>query len=222
MVLKQKVCLLLLIFSDYSLSAMYDVTTGSFLCDMTVSLPGVLALNAPWSCPTASQVAAKTWCTPWSGVLCSATKNIISIDLNFRQLQGSMPNSLGKMSTLKFLYLQNNFISGTIPPSVGNLSSLVGLRLENNLLEGTVPMSLTKLRRLTVLNLNSNYLTGSLPSGFAEQTFNDDASETPSSFNKLSHYPTSQPTGRPSGQPTSQPSKYPVVHNTKVYYKILS
>lgn len=213
MVLKQKInhCLLLLIFSDYSLSAMYNVTTGSFLCDMTANFPGVLALNVPWSCPTAVQIAAKTWCTPWSGVLCSATKNIISIDLNSKRLQGSMPNSFGKLSTLKFLYLQNNLISGTIPPSVGNLSSLLGLRLENNLLEGTVPMSLTKLRRLTVLNLNANYLTGSFPSGFAGQTYNDDASETPSSFNKLSHYPTSQPTGQPSRQPTSQPSKNPIV-----------
>jgi Leucine rich repeat len=203
-------CLLFLIFLDYSSSAMYNVTTGSFLCDMTVSMPGVLALNVPWSCPTATQIAAKTWCTPWSGVLCSATKNIISIDLNLKRLQGFMPNSFGKLSTLKYLYLQNNFISGTIPPSIGNLSSLLGLRLDNNLLEGTVPKSLTKLRRLTVLNLNANYLTGSLPSGFAEQTYNDDASETPSSFNKLSHYPTSQPTSRPSGQPTSQPSKHQI------------
>lgn len=212
MVLKQKIihCLLLLIFSDYSSSAMYNVTTGLFLCDMAASLPGVRALNVPWSCPTTAQIAAKTWCTPWSGVICSATKNIISIDLNSKRLQGSMPNSFGKLSTLRSLYLQNNFISGTIPPSVGNLSFLQGLRLENNLLEGTVPKSLTKLRRLTLLNVNANYLTGSFPSGFAGQTYNDDAPETPSTFNKLTHYPTSQPTGQPSRQPTSQPSKNPI------------
>lgn len=210
MVLKQKIsrCFFLILLSDYSSSAMYNITTGLFLCDMTTSLPGVLGLSVPWRCPTTAQITAKSWCDPWSGLLCSATKNIISIDLSSKQLEGFLPNSLGKVSTLKYLYLQQNLISSTIPPSVGNLSSLLGLRLENNLLEGTVPMSLTKLRRLTVLNLNANYLMGSIPNGFAAQTYNDDNYDMASSFDELSHYPTSQPTGQPSRQPTSQPSKY--------------
>lgn len=199
--------------TTYSNSAkvMYNVTTGEFLCDMTKSIPGVLMLGIPWSCPDTSQVNAKAWCSPWTGLLCSGgASSIVQIDLSSFGLSGSIPNSIGTMSTLKYLLLQTNNLVGTIPPSMGNLTSLLTLRLETNSLEGTVPNSLTKLGRLNVLNVNDNYLTGTLPSGFAAVTYNDDGASTTSSFNEL--------TRLPSYLPTSEPSEFLVYSSDKTNF----
>lgn len=164
-------------------------------------MPGVLGLSTAWACPEASQISAKAWCSPpWSGLLCTdaPANNIVEINLNSLGLGGSIPFSIGMMSTLKYLYLQTNNIGGTIPPSLGNLTSLLTLRLESNSLEGTVPNSLTKLSKLKVLNVNDNYLTGTLPSGFSADIFNDDGEGSKTSFNELTHIPSLSPTLKPS------------------------
>lgn len=184
-----------------SVNVMYNVTTGKFLCDMTKSIPAVLSLSTPWVCPDTSQISANAWCSPaWLGLLCSdPAKNIVEIDLNSLGLRGSIPNSIGTISTLRRLFLQTNNIVGTIPPSLGNLTSLLSLRLEANSLEGTVPNTLTKLTQLKVLNVNDNYLTGTLPSGFASDVFNnDDGGATKTTLNELTYVPSFSPTLKPS------------------------
>jgi hypothetical protein len=132
-------------------------------------------------------------------LLCSGAPgdNIIQIDLNSLGLSGSIPNSIGMVSTLTSLSLQTNNIFGTIPPSLGNLTFLESLHLEKNSLEGTVPNSLTKLSQLKVLNVNDNYLTGTLPSGFTSETINDDGGGF-TSFDERTHIPSFSPTLTPS------------------------
>ena len=188
----------------------YNITTANVLCNMTAAMPRLLLLLSPWKCPTSAQIRSRDWCSPqWTGILCGGDiqQKIIQFDLNAQSISGSIPSVIGKLTSLRYLYFQDNSIAHTIPSSLGKLSSLITLRLDSNSLEGTVPRSLTDLKSLTTLNLNNNYLTGSMPSGFASTTYNDDGASTATSFNQLTYFPTSQPTGQPSRQPTSQPSK---------------
>ena len=52
---------------------------------------------------------------------------------------------------------------GTLPSSLGNLTSLLSLSLTSNLLYGTAPPSLIDLNALTFLSLQDNFFTGALP-----------------------------------------------------------
>jgi Leucine rich repeat len=65
-----------------------------------------------------------------------------------------------------------NRLTGTIPSELGKLSSLRGLFLENNKLSGTVPAELSGLTRITTVNIGANDFTGSLPFQLCE-VFNE-------------------------------------------------
>lgn len=183
----------------------YNVTTAIVLCNMTTSIPKLRSLTVPWSCPNASSIHLYTWCK-WTGVVCNTRKQITSLTLMRNSLAGSLPSSLGQLTSLnRYLWIYDNQISGTIPSSLSSLTKLLSLRLDDNMLSGSAPSSLSHLTKLETLNLNNNYLTGTLPS-HTSATYNDDGQGSLSTFNQLTHYPTSQPTGQPSRQPTSQPS----------------
>jgi PT repeat len=190
----------------------YNQTTAVVLCDMITSLPRLKTLKVPWSCPDASAIKSITWCTQrWTGINCNTKKLVISLTLGNQSLVGSIPRTIGLLTSLnKYLWINYNHISGSIPTSIGNLTSLTSIRFDHNSLSGTVPRTLTRLSKLKTLNVNDNYLTGSLPT-LSQVTYNDDEGSSVTTFTQLTHYPTSQPTSQPSGQPTSQPSKQKVL-----------
>ncbi|XP_057829292.2 receptor-like protein 47 [Cryptomeria japonica] len=78
-------------------------------------------------------------------------------------LNGEIPPSLGKIQSLTYLYLSSNFLTGNIPSELGNLSSLVELDLSSNFLSGNIPSELGKLSSLKDLYLHSNLLSGNIP-----------------------------------------------------------
>jgi hypothetical protein len=49
------------------------------------------------------------------------------LDLSNNELTGSIPPSIGKLFSLRYLYLNNNHLSGSIPSSLGNLKDNLGL-----------------------------------------------------------------------------------------------
>ncbi|KAJ0537933.1 putative non-specific serine/threonine protein kinase [Helianthus annuus] len=79
------------------------------------------------------------------------------------ELNGSIPESLGRLTGLTDLDLQSNLLTGPIPESLGRLTGLTHLNLQSNLLTGPIPESLGRLTGLTHLNLQSNLLTGPIP-----------------------------------------------------------
>ncbi|GLJ40876.1 hypothetical protein SUGI_0845600 [Cryptomeria japonica] len=81
----------------------------------------------------------------------------------FREIKGGIPFSIGKLTRLKQLYLENNKLTGVIPPSIGNLTQLQTLSLNGNRLGGEIPKEIGKLRQLIQLNLAKNRLTGPIP-----------------------------------------------------------
>ena len=103
------------------------------------------------------------WCS-YVGVTCdtatesSTYASVIFIYLPQRRLTGTLPSSIGNLTSLSYVDLGANSLTGTIPSSVGSLTSLSQLFLDNNQLTGTIPSTLNNLY-LAYLVLSYNYLT---------------------------------------------------------------
>jgi hypothetical protein len=81
-------------------------------------------------------------------------------------LEGSIPSSIGSLSNLEWLYLQENALTGSIPTSLGDLSMLRGLYLSKNKLDGVIPATLRYLKYLKYLRFDNNQLSGPIPASF--------------------------------------------------------
>ena len=68
----------------------------------------------------------------WSGIVLDFSGKVVSINLTFNNLTGKLPNSLGNMSNLKQLQLENNHLIGNVPVSLASLKSLTNLDVSNN------------------------------------------------------------------------------------------
>ncbi len=83
--------------------------------------------------------------------------------LNDNILYGSIPNELGSLINLKILCLHQNSLTGAIPVDLGNLSALTRLELYQNRLSGNIPTELGNLSNLQVLRLDHNQFGGNVP-----------------------------------------------------------
>ncbi|PPR93978.1 hypothetical protein GOBAR_AA26685 [Gossypium barbadense] len=84
-----------------------------------------------------------------------SNNTLADLDLSSNNLQGNLPDSLGKLKYLRCLRLAQNSFSGSLPWSIGNLSSLTILDLSFNSMNGTVLQNigqLTSLSEFTVRN----------------------------------------------------------------------
>merc|ERR1712086_135335 len=91
----------------------------------------------------------------WTGVRCDNTTHRVT-ELFVAE------DTLPKVPT------GDKFLQGTIPESIGLLTSLTNLQLDNNNLTGSIPNSIGKLKKLTHLFLNGNQLTSWDPSSGAQ------------------------------------------------------
>ncbi|XP_057770726.1 receptor-like protein EIX1 [Salvia miltiorrhiza] len=83
------------------------------------------------------------------------------LNLQFNQLSGTLIDQLGEFKSLERLFLNKNSFSGTIPRSLGKLSSsLQVLGLSRNEFTGDLPDSLGQLRNLERLHIGGNKLEG--------------------------------------------------------------
>ena len=81
------------------------------------------------------------------------------IDLEFDNLQGTIPDELGLLTALTVLSLCNNGgLIGTIPTQLGLLTALKELHLWTNQLTGTVPTHLAQLTALEQMDVDENQL----------------------------------------------------------------
>ncbi|KAJ9160184.1 hypothetical protein P3X46_025608 [Hevea brasiliensis] len=102
---------------------------------------------------------------------------LTSIDLSGNKFTGEIPQSIGKLKSLKLLNLSHNQLTGNIQPSLGNLSNLESLDLSSNLLVGRIPMQLTYLTFLEVFRVSYNQLEGPIPVGKQFNTFDNTSYE---------------------------------------------
>ncbi|KAM3689884.1 hypothetical protein ACJW31_09G079400 [Castanea mollissima] len=98
-----------------------------------------------------------------------------SIDVSCNNLNGTIPEEIGKLKSLLVLNFSHNALTGHIPPSMGNLTMLESLDLSSNQLRGKIPMQLSDLTFLAVLNLSFNQLVGQIPQGNQFDTFLEDS-----------------------------------------------
>ncbi len=93
--------------------------------------------------------------------------NLIYLILDNNYLTGTIPSTIGNIYYLQFFYCNNNQLSGKIPTSIGSLSKMQEMRLDNNQLTGIIPSSLGNLTELYLLNLSDNELKGWIPSSLS-------------------------------------------------------
>ncbi|XP_057961102.1 protein NSP-INTERACTING KINASE 1 [Malania oleifera] len=120
----------------------------------------------------------------WTMVTCSPDSLVIGLGTPSQNLSGTLSPSIGNLTNLQIVLLQNNNISGPIPSELGKLSRLHTLDLSTNFFTGEIPTSLAELKSLQYLRLNNNSLSGEIPSSLANMTqleFLD------ISYNNLSH-----------------------------------
>eukprot|EP00521_Asterionellopsis_glacialis_P010921 CAMPEP_0195305488 /NCGR_PEP_ID=MMETSP0707-20130614/36357_1 /TAXON_ID=33640 /ORGANISM="Asterionellopsis glacialis, Strain CCMP134" /LENGTH=488 /DNA_ID=CAMNT_0040369627 /DNA_START=51 /DNA_END=1517 /DNA_ORIENTATION=- len=138
-------------------------------------------------------------CTEWKGIFCTSRGQVYQISLENNGLTGALPpelamlqqmeildcttnllymegpqlEPLAKLSNLKTLLLDDNYITTNhgLPDFLTSLSHLEKLRLSYNLLDGTLdPQTLGALTKLTHLEVESNFLQGSIPPAFGQMT----------------------------------------------------
>jgi Leucine-rich repeat (LRR) protein len=106
--------------------------------------------------------------------------------LESNALQGSIPDTVEKLTKLEVLILSSNMMDGSLPDELGNLTDLrkfilvinvmlclrfetltfarTGvLELANNTFIGVIPADLANLSRLEVLDLSGNNFSGTVP-----------------------------------------------------------
>ncbi|KAF4376885.1 hypothetical protein G4B88_018425 [Cannabis sativa] len=116
------------------------------------------------------------------------------LHFNKNKLSGPIPEKLfsSKVKLLHILFDGNQF-TGTIPSTIGHVTTLEVLRLDRNDLSGEVPSNLNNLINMNELNLAFNKLNGSFPdlTGMNKLNYLDlsnntfDATEPPTWFSSL-------------------------------------
>lgn len=106
----------------------------------------------------------------WSGVGCgeviatdgeTVEERVVSLELDSKQLEGSLSPAIGWLSELKSLSLAHNMLVGKIPKDIAACLKLEYLDLRGNKLSGPIPSELN-LRRLKELHLSENHFSGEL------------------------------------------------------------
>ena len=86
----------------------------------------------------------------WYGVKVENDK-IVEINLQFNNLQGTLPQEIGNLIYLRKMNLGFNKLAGTLPSSIKNLKDLKNLELFMNGFDGAIPTELGELKNLETL-----------------------------------------------------------------------
>src|SRR5450755_1157933 len=104
--------------------------------------------------------------TNWFGVTLTGTR-LGGLALGRNNLVGTIPFTIGNLTSLTNLNLSFNRLTGGIPTALSNLqNSLIQLNLSNNQFSGTIPSGFVNLINLNAFDLSANQLTGPIPAGF--------------------------------------------------------
>lgn len=84
------------------------------------------------------------------------------LDLQGNLLEGFIPNTLGRMTSLTYLFIGNNPLQSLVPP-LNQLDRLKVLSLQGLGLTGQIPSWLVYMGSLELLDLSNNNLEGTIP-----------------------------------------------------------
>eukprot|EP00727_Mastigamoeba_balamuthi_P004624 m51a1_g1416 putative low quality protein: tenascin-x (2078) ;mRNA; f:40510-48712 len=101
----------------------------------------------------------------WFGVGCDSNDNVISLNLGYNNLGGTLPAAFFcSQPYMQFLFLQNNKISGTIPSTVNCLSATSHVYLFKNQFSGELPAAIGAFPSVQKLYIERNSISGTIPS----------------------------------------------------------
>ena len=161
---------------EYHVASIVDSVERSLFTTQPTwcSFKGVTCGSIPGTSSYASVVSINLFYQRLVGSLPASISNfqsLTSFDVRFNSLSGPIPTAIGDWGVgLKFLGLESNRFSGTIPSNLYALKSLVGLNLGSNSLVGTIPSALGNWASLTTLYLGGNFLTGTIPPSISTLT----------------------------------------------------
>ncbi|KAL5224916.1 hypothetical protein ABZP36_011555 [Zizania latifolia] len=107
----------------------------------------------------------------WTMITCSPENLVTSLEAPSQHLSGLLAPSIGNLTNLETVLLQNNNITGPIPEEIGKLANLKTLDLSSNQFYGEIPSSVGHLESLQYLDLSYNNLSGPMPGSLA-RTYN--------------------------------------------------
>ena len=109
------------------------------MCSLSSSL---LIASTPaiygWSCAGIHPVSSVC---DWSGIRCESGV-VTEINLSKKELHGSLPYSIGMLSSISSILFANSSLGGSIPSTLSLLTRLVYLDFHSTLLSGSLPNSL--------------------------------------------------------------------------------
>ncbi|KAK6774562.1 hypothetical protein RDI58_029801 [Solanum bulbocastanum] len=88
---------------------------------------------------------------------------LFCLDLKFNSLQGPLPSSICKISSLEFLDLSRNNFSNSVPHCLGSMASLTVLDLRRNNFTGSLPPLCAHSTSLSTIVVNGNRFEGPVP-----------------------------------------------------------
>lgn len=112
-----------------------------------------------------SWISDPCYVIPWDGIGCDKSSSVIrisEINLSGMNLTGSIPQSIGRLTALVNVSLDNNQLTGPLP-NFSSLTMLERLHLRNNNLSGGLPEWLSELKNLKELFIENNNFTGVIP-----------------------------------------------------------
>ncbi|KAK3031789.1 hypothetical protein RJ639_036941, partial [Escallonia herrerae] len=87
----------------------------------------------------------------WTMVTCSPDNLVIGLGTPSQNLSGTLSPSIGNLTNLQIVLLQNNNLTGSLPSELGKLPKLKTLDLSDNFFTGEIPSSLSNLKSLEYL-----------------------------------------------------------------------
>ncbi|GFZ09734.1 leucine-rich receptor-like protein kinase family protein [Actinidia rufa] len=101
----------------------------------------------------------------------ASLNGLISLGLGQNDYEeGEIPESLGNLKNLTWIFLGGSNLRGEIPESIFELTALQTLDISGNQISGNFPKSISKLQNLIKIELFQNNLTGELPRELADLT----------------------------------------------------
>ncbi|KAK1321858.1 Receptor-like protein kinase HSL1 [Acorus calamus] len=103
----------------------------------------------------------------WSGITCTTTNSVTSVDLTDMNLSGPFPSILCRLPNLIHISLSSNYINSSLSDtSLSGCDSLQNLDLSLNSLIGFLPKSLSSIPSLRYVDFSGNNFTGEIPDSY--------------------------------------------------------